>query len=120
MDLDFRKQKDRKLAIVDKKSTRLVDIEIISYLECDGYVTSIHINGHETISVSKLLKNFENELTEYGFLRANHNTIVNPKHIEDISSTIYGVFLQINKSKIKVSRRRRYLFKNHPRNENPG
>lgn len=118
MDLDFSKQRDKKLAIVEKKKTRLIDIDTITYLECDGYITTIYLISHETINVSKLLKHFENELTEYGFVRANHKSIVNPKYITGILSTICGKILQINDSEIKVSRRKAFLFKNHTRNEN--
>jgi two-component system LytT family response regulator len=118
MDLDFSKQKDKKLAIVEKRKTRLIDIDAITYLECDGYVTTIYLISHEIINVSKLLKHFENELTAYGFVRANHKTIVNPKYITAILPTICGKIIQINSSEIKVSRRKMLLFKYHSNNGN--
>jgi len=87
-------------------------------LQCDGYVTTIHLIDKESICISKLLKLFEIELFDFGFLRANHNTIVNPLHIREISSTLKERIIQINKSEIKISRRRAYLFKNLVKIEN--
>jgi len=113
MNLEFSKQANKKLAIVEKRKTRLIDIGTITYLTCDGYVTTIHLLNQETISVSKLLKHFENELEEYGFLRANHNTIVNPKNMTGILSNNGETIVQINNLEIKVSRRKKFLFNNH-------
>lgn len=118
MNLDFSKQKDKKLSIVEKTKTTLIDIDTIIYLECDGYITTIHLNNHKIITVSKLLKLFENEVADFGFLRVNHKTIVNPKYIQEISTSICGKILQINNSEIKVSRRKAFLFKNLSTNDN--
>ena len=116
MVIDFSKQIGKKLAIVEKRKTRLIDIVTITYLECDGYITTIYLINHEKIDVSKLLKQFENELTEYGFIRANHKSIVNPRFITGILATNCGKIIQINNSEIKVSRRKAFLFKIYTRN----
>ncbi|MBZ4669224.1 MAG: two-component system, LytTR family, response regulator [Bacteroidales bacterium] len=116
MNLDYSIQKGKKLPIIEKSRTRLIDIEAITHLQCDGYVTTIHLIDNESINVSKLLKLFEIELAEFGFLRANHNTIVNPFHIREILSSSGKKMVRINNSLIIVSRRRAYLFKDLKKN----
>jgi DNA-binding LytR/AlgR family response regulator len=118
MNLDYSIQKGKKLPIIDKTRTRLIDIEAITHLQCDSYVTTIHLINKENICISKLLKLFEIELFDLGFLRVNHNTIVNPLHIREISSTLNERIIQINNSEIKISRRKAYLFKNLVKSEN--
>ncbi len=111
MKLDFSKQIGKKIAVFEKGRTIFVDVETITYLQCDGYITIIYLSSNESYSVSKLLKLFELELSEYGFLRANHNTIVNPKNISTICSTGCKKIIQTHNHEIKVSRRKAYLFK---------
>jgi len=118
MDLDFSKQKDKKLAIAEKKRTNFIDIDAITHIQCDGYITTIYLTNDKPIVVSKLLKLFENELIEHGFIRANNNTVVNPRHIKGIYTTSCGKNVEINNIHIKISRRRLFLFKNLTKNGN--
>lgn len=111
MVLDFSKQKEKKLVLIDKRKTNIIDVDSILYLDCNGYVTSVYQNNCKTVSVSRLLKYFQEELEELGFVRVSHNTIVNLKHVSVIESTSKGLFLEINSLKIKVSRRKKDLFK---------
>ncbi len=111
MNIDYSRQKGRKIAIVEKTKTRLIDIESITYLTCSGYVTSIHLKNNEKYNVSKLLKLFENELSEIGFIRANYNTIVNLKYASKIESSLGKKIIIINNLPITISRRRVYVFR---------
>ena len=111
MNLDFSIQRDKKLVVVEKSKTKLIDIDVITHLECDAYITTIHLLRQKSICVSKLLKYFEDELAVVGFIRVNNNTIVNPKYISEISSSEGKRIILLNNSKIKVSRRRSYIIK---------
>lgn len=118
MALDFSNQKEKKLSITEKRRTKFIDIDAITHLQCDGYITIIYLNNNESIAVSKLLKLFENELTEHGFLRANNNTIINTRYITGIYSKSDGKVVEINNLQIKISRRRLFLFSNLIKNGN--
>ena len=63
--------------------------------------------------VAKLLKSFEMELAEYGFIRANHNTIVNPVHIIEMSEPPLRKLLLKNEFEVIISRRKMYLFRDY-------
>jgi len=111
MNFDFSKQIGKKIAVCEKTRTTLIGIDTITHLICDCYVTTLYHTDQEPISSSKLLKHFEVELNEFGFLRVNNNTIINPNHISGIEFSCQRKILHINHSEIKVSRRRAYLFK---------
>ena len=112
MDLDFSKQKDKKLQVNDKYKTNLIAVESITYLECDGYITTIKTTNNEPITISKLLKHFEDELQQYGgFVRVNRKTIVNSSHIICIRKIADRKVIEINGSTIEISHRKSFLFK---------
>jgi DNA-binding LytR/AlgR family response regulator len=112
MTLDFSNQKDKKIQINERNKTTLIDVESITYLECDGYVTTIRTINNKTVATSKLLKHFERELEQYGgFTRVNRNSIVNIRHIICVQNIAGRKIIEINGSKIEISHRKSSLFK---------
>ena len=109
----FSLQRDKKVVAKDKNVSRLVDIEKITHLTCESYITTVHIINNEDITVSRLLKYFEIELAEYGFLRANRNTIVNAKNVSGFRNGSEGYIVLVNGEKIKISRRKMHVFKSY-------
>ncbi len=112
MEKDFSCQKDKKLVLKEKGRTHLVEIDNITHITCEGYITKIHTIKNEDIIISKLLKYFEIELAEKGFIRANHNTIVN---LSKINSIQFGKKRRVtlnNGIEVNISRRKMYNFRN--------
>ncbi|MBN2682293.1 MAG: LytTR family transcriptional regulator DNA-binding domain-containing protein [Bacteroidales bacterium] len=111
MKKDFSCQKNKKLVLKEKGKTHFVDLDIITHLSCEGYITKIHSIDNEEIIVSKLLKHFEIELAEQGFIRANHNTIINMSKIDSIQTSRKRTVKLINGMEINISRRKLCNFK---------
>jgi len=111
MKKNFISQKEEKVVLKEKSRSTIVDMEKITHLTCDGYLTTIHAIDRENVTVSKLLKHFEMELIEYGFIRANHNTIVNISKIDTFQEGKKRRILLIKTVEIKISRRKMYIFK---------
>ena len=65
------------------------------------------------IPVSKSFKDFEHELSEFGFLKVNHSTLVNINHVKEFFLGNKRIIMLINGIKLKVSRRRVYLFRDN-------
>lgn len=105
----FVSQSDQLLAVGKKTHSVLIRIETIAYLKCDTYVTTIYLIRSEKIRISRTLKSFGEELAPYGFLRLNHNILVNPQHITTITCGARNVI--VNGRSIAVSRRRRHLVR---------
>ena len=109
MKIECIEQYEGKLQICEKNCISWIEIKDITHLICDGYITNLFLSNKERITVSKLLKRFEEKLTGYGFARVNRNTIVNKRHISKISFSKTSRFVFVNDTKIKISRRRLFL-----------
>jgi len=111
MQFDWSNQNYSRLPVREKSKISFIDISEILYLQCDGYLTTIYLVNKENISISKLLKHFEEELWQYGFRRANHNTLVNTQHIDAIKTSNKQWIIHIKDVEMKISRRKFYLFR---------
>lgn len=112
MEKDFSFQKNKKLVFKEKGKTHLVEIDKITHLTCEGSITKIHTIENDDVIVSKLLKYFEIELAEKGFIRANHNTIINLGKIDSIQSGKKRRVTLYNGIEVNISRRKMCNFRN--------
>jgi DNA-binding LytR/AlgR family response regulator len=93
----------------EHKVTRVILINIL-YMECDSYLTTVHLtNGKEVVS-SYHLKKYEQKVAGTGFIRINHNILVNSVHIDEVeylpnnkcSVSVKEELLAVSKRKRKV------------------
>lgn len=108
---DYSCQRDKKLVLKEKNTIKQISMDKITHLICDGYLTSVYTIDNKTITVSKLLKCFEIELSQYGFIRVNHNALVNVNNIIEFQKGNKRCLILSNKKEVKVSRRKLCLFK---------
>ena len=88
MKYEFHEQKERKTTLRENGKLHRVYIKDINYIHSDTYLSIVHfVEKTKLITVSKLLKEFEEELFEYGFIRINHSTLVNKVHITSIGNS---------------------------------
>lgn len=107
MKKDYSCQNDQKIIIKDRFKTQQISIKNITHIKCDGYVTTIFVKTEDTpIITSKLLKLYEIELAELGFIRANRNTLVNIKHIKHLECLDSNILTLINDEGIRISCRK--------------
>lgn len=111
MKTDYSIQNNIKIKIKSKNTTQYIDINKISHLICDSYITTIYTIHKDPIVVSKLLKDFESNLEEFEFVRINRSTIVNMAFVKKYIGSKNRIVELINGDIIKVSRRRVYKFK---------
>jgi DNA-binding LytR/AlgR family response regulator len=112
MDFDYSKQKDKKIQVNERNRATLIAVESITFLECDGYLTTIRTIDTACITVSKLLKHFEAELNSFGgFIRINRKTLVNIRHITSIRREATRKIIEINGCSLEVSHRKSAQFK---------
>ncbi len=70
--MDFSKQRDKTIVLKEKGKARQFFIENIVYIECDGYISKVHLNnGEYPESFAILLKVIEREVNGYDFCRIN-------------------------------------------------
>lgn len=110
---EFNKQKGQKVIIREKSEIKFIDMEFITHLSCEGYLTTLHTIDSTNFIVTKLLKEFEYELTDFGFIRVNRSTIVNMAHVSKISNKGKRLIELANNEIVPISRRRMFLFRNN-------
>ncbi|MDR1347059.1 MAG: LytTR family transcriptional regulator DNA-binding domain-containing protein [Prevotellaceae bacterium] len=108
--MNYDSQNTKSIVITTAGITRQFIVACITHVVCDGCLCDIYFDGNEKITCVRLLKYFENELGVYGFMRINHNAIVNAKYIKQINNKNKEILLT-NNTKLKVSRRKWILFK---------
>lgn len=103
---DFAKhQKEKKIILKERSANHFIRLDSITHLICDCYLTSVYTHEGDVIVVAKLLKEFEEELLPYGFVRGNRNVLLNITHIKSCRNCgSRSVMLSGNVS-IAVSRR---------------
>ena len=98
-------QRGEIIILREKTTTHFVELEHITHLTCDCYLTSVYSNDGEHIVIAKLLKDFENDLEKYGFIRINRNTIVNYFYIKIYERGGNRMIHLRNNITVKTSRR---------------
>lgn len=111
MEFDYNIQTNKKLKVCERNCVRWIEIEEITHMICDGYITNIYLITGERITVSKLLKKFEEMLDKYGFEKPNRSTLVNLRYISRINYSKSSRVIFIKDIEINLSRRRASLFK---------
>lgn len=111
MKKDFTNQKCKKIKIVEKYNVHYIEIEKITFIECHSYVSIIHTDDNKKVTVSKLLKTFEEELSDFGFIRINRGVLVNLAKVKKYMCRGKRQIELTNGMKLSVSRRKAFLFK---------
>lgn len=102
----FNKQIFAKIAITERSRTSFIPVSEITHIQCDGYVSTLFLKDSPSIAVSKLLKQFEDELAGFEFMRINKNILVNPLFVERIERKENSWVVEIKNNRLPVSRRK--------------
>jgi two-component system LytT family response regulator len=96
----------RKLTLPYGQGFKMVDVDDIIYIEADSNYSVFHLNNHDKITVSKVLREFEELLPSDQFVRIHKSSIINLNHLKEYNSKNgLQAFLK-NGESINVSRRR--------------
>lgn len=104
---DLKEQKGvSRLTLPSGQGYRLVDLDEIIHIEADSNYSIFHLKNTEKITVSKVLKDYEEILPEDRFVRIHKSSIVNLKYVKEYNNK-NGLMLSLsNGESIVVSRRR--------------
>ncbi|MNR20632.1 LytTr DNA-binding domain protein [compost metagenome] len=84
----------------------MVEIDEIIHIEADSNYSIFHLRNSEKITVSKVLKDYEEILPEERFMRIHKSSIVNLKYVKEYNNKNGLVLSLSNGESIVVSRRR--------------
>lgn len=99
-----------KIALPTMEGLQLVQIDSIISCTSDSNYTIFKLKGNEKIIVSKTLKEVEELLSEYSYLRVHHSSVVNLNEIRKYIKGEGGHLVMSDGSTIDVSRSRKEML----------
>ncbi len=102
-----KKRENKKLILKTSEDIHVVNVEDIVRCESDGGYTTFFVEGGKSILVSKNLKEYENILQTYGFMRTHNSHLVNLNFVERYGKSAGGVLYLKDGTQIPVSVRKK-------------
>lgn len=96
-----------KIVLSTSEKINVVKIDEIVRCESDNYYTMYYFTNRKRLLVSKTLKDQEELLSEYNFIRPHKSHLINVKYIKSYLKTEGGVILMEDGSRVPVSRRKK-------------
>jgi len=103
----FQNRTPTKIGLASQQRVDFVEISNIYRCESDDNYTHFFLNNGEKMTVSKTLKEFEELLMDYGFIRIHQSHLVNSSHIKSYQKSDGGYITMNDGSVIPISRTKR-------------
>lgn len=108
----FGTKKLNKIVISTSEGYELIEVEQIIHCKSDSNYSEIHLENGKTLIASKTLKEFDEMLSNRGFLRIHNSHLVNLEKVKRILKADGGYVEMTNGDKLGISRNRKDdLFK---------
>lgn len=102
----------KKIVLSTSEGMHIVEIDNIIRCESEDYYTKFFFNDGKSIMVSRTLKENEEMLSDYNFIRSHKSHLVNIRYIKSFLKMDGGSILMKDGTHIPVSRRKRELVMN--------
>ncbi len=99
-----------KIALPTMEGLQMIPVDSIISCGSDRNYTTVLLKGNKKIIVSKMLKDIEEMLDEYSFLRVHHSYIVNLNEINKYVRGEGGYLIMSDNSSVDVSRSRKEIL----------
>lgn len=97
----------KKIALKTTEAIHLIDVKDIICCNSDGNYTNFIINNKKGLMVSRTLKEFEELLSPYGFVRIHQSHLINVNYIEKYDKRSGGFVVLKDHAEVPVSTRKR-------------
>jgi len=101
------KPNQKRIALSSADKIHMVYVKNIVRCESHRNYTMFFLNDNEQILVTKTLKEFENLLEEYSFVRVHHSHLINLSYLKEYDKRDGGTAIMSNGSNVPVSFRKR-------------
>lgn len=101
---------DKKIVLKDNESIYFVKVSDIVRCKAEGPYTEFYLMSDQKIIISKSLKEYEDVLEPFGFVRTHHSHLINIKHISRFDKADGGVLVLDNEHVVPVTQRKRELI----------
>ncbi len=100
---------DKMIALSLSDKIEFVEVSSIIRCESDSNYTTFYLKNGEKLLVSKTLKEFEELLSPYGFLRVHQSHLINLKEIKSYIKSDGGYIRMKDGATVSISRQRREM-----------
>jgi two-component system LytT family response regulator len=104
---DGKNKQPQKLGLPTAKETKLVNIPDIIRCESSNSYTTFYLSDKEKVMVSRPIKEYEELLNGYGFIRVHQSHLVNKEYIQSMLKTEGNSLLLKDGSLIPVSKQKK-------------
>lgn len=101
---------DNKIAIPVTDGLEFVEIKNILYCQSQNNYTTIFLKNGESLFISKTLKDVENSLKRFMFIRVHQSFLINPSYMQKYIRNDGGYILMSNDQRIPLSSSKRALI----------
>jgi two-component system LytT family response regulator len=102
----------KKIILKTAESIHLIKVQDIIRCEADKGYTEFYIRNAKKILMSKGLKDFDDLLSDFGFIRTHQSHLINLDYIASFEKTDGGYILMTDGSSVPVSsRKKEYVFR---------
>jgi two-component system LytT family response regulator len=106
--LSAKRKEDFKLTVATTSGTSFYAPVDIIRLEAESNYTRFYFLNQKSILTSRTLKEYEEILTGYGFLRIHKSHLINSMHVRHVTRD--GILTLADQSQVEISRRRREII----------
>lgn len=99
--------KEKKIVLKDSNSIYFINVSDIIRCESDGQYTEFYIENSKRLVISKSLKEYEELLTPFGFIRPHHSHLININKILRFDKVDGGSLIMETLEEIPVSYRKK-------------
>lgn len=101
---------NEKIAVSTSDKIIFLNVSDIVYCEASGAYTNIFLQDGKNILTSRTLGDFESQLSNQGFSRIHHSTLINLNRVKEFQRFDGGYAVMDNNAKLEVSLRKRKDF----------
>lgn len=98
---------EKKIVLKELDAIHVLKVKDLICCEASGIYTTFFIDNNKQIVVSKNLKEYEEILEPFGFLRVHNSFLINGNRIEKFEKSDGGIVIMEGGHKIPVSQRKR-------------
>lgn len=103
-------QENRKICLPTAQGLEFIKVNDIIYCEANGSYTNIYLKNQHKLMMSKHLKEYENLLSDYEFMRVHNSFLINLNEVKSFVKTEGGYILMNNNAQISISLKKREDF----------
>ena len=104
------KTQEDKIAISTTEGLEFIPIKNILHIESNSNYSKIYFHNNRTLTVTKLLKDFEDMLVPYHFYRVHNSHLINLNYIQKYLRGNGGRVMMQDGTEIEVARRKKDEF----------